>query len=304
MKTTPKDFFLHIGVIVTLYLSTASLLNLLFTVINEAFPKITGARYYFTPSISWPVAALIVVFPLFLLLAWLIGKSFEADPTKRDSVARKSFVWLTLFLAGAAIAGDLIAVIYYFLDGQEITTAFLLKVLSVLVVAGLIFVYFLMDIRNRLTSGNRMIFRIVAIVLVLGSILWGFSIIGSPRTQRLIRMDQEKISNLQEIQSQILNYWTTKEMVPESLDELNDQFSGYVAPRDPQHDQPYEYRKVSAISFELCADFNRASTGQERSQAMYPVFDNAETWNHEEGRTCFTRTIDPTRYPTARKMPM
>src|SRR3989344_3774128 len=61
-KITAKDFFLHIAVIALLYMGTVALLNILFRVINVAFPQVTQYGYFGSTSISLPVATIIVVF--------------------------------------------------------------------------------------------------------------------------------------------------------------------------------------------------------------------------------------------------
>ncbi len=42
------------------------------------------------------------------------------------------------------------------------------------------------------------------------SIIWGFSVLGSPHTQRLIKYDEQKINDLQYINSQIQSYYSNK----------------------------------------------------------------------------------------------
>src|SRR3989344_2082968 len=213
-KMTAKDFFLHIAVIALLYTGTVALLNILFNVINVAFPQVNQYSYYDSTSISFPVATLIVVFPLFLFLANLLRKGYIEDPSRKEYYVRKWLIYITLFIAGGVLAGDLVVVIYYFLDGQELTTGFILKILSVLVVNGGIFGYYLDDLKDRLSGTRRNIWRVVAVVLVLGSIIVGFGVLGTPQTQRMLRYDSQKISDLQNIQWQIVNYWQQKGALP------------------------------------------------------------------------------------------
>src|SRR3989344_2765300 len=155
-KMTPKDFFLQIGAMAALYVGTFSLLNLLFRVIDEAFPDPALGQYFGEPTISWPLAALIILFPIYILLMWLLGQEYQQEPAKRELGIRRWLVFITLFIAGVVVVGDLITILYYFLDGQILTTSFILKVVSVLIVAALIFTYYLLDLRGRLgKSGNR-----------------------------------------------------------------------------------------------------------------------------------------------------
>ncbi|MBI2100149.1 MAG: hypothetical protein HYT48_02300 [Candidatus Vogelbacteria bacterium] len=302
MKTSARDFFLQLGTMVALYVGTVALLNLLFRVINLAFPQVGDHYYRFDGAISLPVATLIVVFPLFLLLAGILHRGYQANPARKEFAVRKWLIWITLFIAGAVVAGDLITLIYYFLDGRELTTGFLLKVLAVLVVTGGIFGYYLSDLRNRLTRSSRYGWRIFAAVLVIGSIVAGFAVIGSPRTQRLLRYDNQKVNDLQNIQWQIVNHYQQKRALPEDLSSLRDEIGGYVVPKDSQTSQPYEYRPIDRLKFELCADFNRSSA-QGSSNEIYPAYPRPigvgpenETWQHQAGRACFSRIIDPDRF--------
>src|SRR3989338_6861452 len=199
-KITAKDFFLHIAVIALLYAVTVALLNILFRVVNVAFPQVTSYGHYGSSSISLSVATLIVVFPLFLFLSNMIRKGYAADPSLKEYPVRKWLMYITIFIAGAVLAGDLVTLIYFFLDGQEMTTAFILKIFSVLVVTGCIFGYYMDDLKDRLSSARRNMWRVVAAILVLGSIAAGFSVLGTPQSQRMLRYDSQKVSDLQNIQ--------------------------------------------------------------------------------------------------------
>jgi len=113
--------------------------------------------------------------------------------------------------------------------------------------------------------------------------------------------DQQKVSDLQETQYQIVNYWQGKEKLPNSLSDLNDPISGFIVPVDSQSGNAYEYNIKDAenLSFELCAEFNRQGSdmyGEDRP-AIPAGKGLSENWSHPEGRHCFERTIDPQLYP-------
>ncbi len=149
-KTSAKDFFLNLGAIVALYTMVVALLNLLFRVINVAFPQTLNTYGYFgSQSISFPVATLIIVFPIFVLLMWLLEKGYVAEPEKRHLAVKRWLSYITLFVAGIILSGDLVTVLYYFIDGQELTGGFLVKVLSVFVVTLMVFMYYISDIKEK-----------------------------------------------------------------------------------------------------------------------------------------------------------
>jgi hypothetical protein len=304
MKITAKDFFLHIAAVDLLYTGTVALLNVLFRVINVAFPQVAEYSYY-SPSISLPVATLIVVFPLFLFISNIIRKSYVLEPGMLDYPVRKWLIYITLFIAGAVLAGDLVVLLYFFLDGRELSPAFLLKVLSVILVAGGIFGYYIDDLKGRVVGSRQNLWRAFGAFLVIGSIVLGFSVLGTPAKQRMIRYDSQKVSDLQNIQWQLVNYWQQKGTLPETLAELEDPISGFTIPLDPQTRTPYEYERVAPLVFNLCAEFNKTSQmiGGSISRNLYPepIGRIGESWQHEAGRQCFERTIDPELYPVRTK---
>src|SRR6185295_18199642 len=103
-----KDFFINLGATVALYTVVISLVNLLFRIINTAYPQITN-YYYGSTSISFPVAVLVIAFPILIVLMWLMEKQYKATD---KSLIHKWLSYITLFVAGIVFAGDLITVIY------------------------------------------------------------------------------------------------------------------------------------------------------------------------------------------------
>lgn len=307
-KVTPKDFFLWAGAIVGLYGSVTSFITLIFAYIDQAFPDaLEGSFNYgydpYSGSIRFAMATLIVLVPVTILLLQLIRKDIVKEHAKADLWVRRWALFLTLFLAGLAMVIDLITLINYFLGG-ELTTRFVLKVVSILLVANAVFMHFLADYwgywikfpKRALSVG------IAAGVLVILSIVSGFFIIGSPASVRLQRLDAQKVSDLQNIQWQIINYYQTKGVLPVSLREIEDPLSGTIVPKDAQSGQDYGYRITKApYSFEVCATFNLATDGvppTATTDAMhYGIKDDTQNWQHSASQTCYERTLDPERYP-------
>ncbi len=119
----------------------------------------------------------------------------------------------------------------------------------------------------------------------------------------MLRYDEQKVSDLQNMQYQLVNYWQQKQILPKAATELADPLQGYTLPMDPQSGAPYTYEMTGATSFKLCAAFNEptpdtAGRGSYSSGTMsYPSMSGIdENWQHGAGDTCFTRTIDPERY--------
>jgi heme A synthase len=300
-RNLPRDVFLHLLAIVTLYWSAISFVTLLWQYVNYFFPDALKNYYYYN-GINGPmrfaISSLIIVFPVFILVSWWLNKIYAKEAAVRESKIRKWLIYLTLFIAALVIIGDLITVINIFLGG-EITTRFILKALSILLVAAFIFGYYLNDVRKDSPTKLAKPFAIASIIIVLVSVVGAFFIVGSPQSARLIQFDEQKVSDLQQIQSQIIYYWQRKQVLPNSLDDLKDPLSSYmISTTDPQTDQAYEYyahQDTAIPTFELCATFNRESKDSETYRKAN--LDVNSDWYHSAGRMCFTRTIDIELYP-------
>ncbi len=312
-KVTPKDFVLWVGAMATLYAGVVSFITLVFDYINHAFPNPVTNSYYYDPyssSISYETASLIVLTPVFLILMRSIRRSIANDPSRNEIWVRRWALFLTLFLAGATMIVDLIVLLNTFLQGEDLTTGFLLKVLTVLLVTGLGFMHFLADLRgywDREPARARMVnYAVGAVVLI--TIIAGFFIIGTPQQMREKKQDAIRVQDLQNIQWQVVNYWQQKEKLPASLAELNDPITNSMIPVDPQTKLEYTYETTGSMAFKLCATFANAGDSMQRgSYRPIPMAKPAlpemagtpiqDSWQHGEGEACFDRSIDPQRYP-------
>lgn len=304
IKSTPKDVFMHLLGIVALYFVAINFITLIFQYINLGFPNVLEPVYYggAANSIRWAMAAIIIVSPVYFWIMSSMARDFKKDPEKRELKIRKWLVYFTLFVAAVTIISDLVALVYNFLGG-DLTMRFALKVLTVLVVALIVFVYYLRDLRGEWKPrGLKTLAWAVALVL-LGGVVGGFFTAGSPLTARILKFDERRVSDLQALQGEIINFWMRKNVLPKNLEELRNDITGFKAPIDPKTASVYEYQALSDLSFELCALFelpSNAVPALEKSlprvtyDAYYPY---GETWEHEAGRTCFKRTIDPQLYP-------
>ena len=308
----PRDVFLHLLAIITLIVSAVSFGIVIFECININFPDIISDQYFsksgYLSSMRSALATSVIVFPVFIWVSWFLGKDISKNPEKKDLKIRKWLLYFTLFVAALVIIGDLVALIRSFLEG-ELSQRFVLKVFSILFIASSVFVHYLSELRDNKYKFIKIFdWAVIAIVVaVAGS---GFFIAGTPQNQRLVRLDERRVSDLQNIQWQIINYWQRKEVLSGDLNDLVDPIGGFVVPVDPQTGEQYEYLITGRLSFNLCANFS-TSSNEVDNRIMYetarpipvsigkpyPADVSYNAWSHNSGRVCFERTIDPDLYP-------
>ena len=323
-KLSASFFFLSLGILISLITSVVSFLNLVFETLDKKFPDVLNAIYQYGYStyeyegIRTALAILIIFFPVFLLISYFWEKFKENNLGTIDEIIKKWVIYIILFLSSIVIVIDLVTLVRYFISG-EITNRFILKVLATLIVAIFVGVYYIF-----LLLGKEKIFGfriglwavIKSSVLVLILIIWSFTVIGTPGQQRIWRLDERRVQDLQNIQYQVINYWQQKEKLPEKITDISNPMTGYSLPPDPEFEKgkTYEYFVDDELTFKLCATFslpmqkgwNEYKGGgimpmYERDMAVsypYPMPNGMnESWDHKEGRICFERTIDKDIYP-------
>jgi hypothetical protein len=304
-RSTPKDFFLWAGAMITLYAGVIAFITLLFEYINHTFKDVALDQYYYydpyAGGVAYSMASLIVLTPVFLVLMRVIRRSIVADPSRGEVWVRRWALFLVLFVAGATIVIDLIVLLTSFLSGEEMTARFLLKVAVVLLVASAGFMHFLADLWGYWDKNPQYARSInwsvgVLVILTIGA---GFLIIGTPQSQRMYRIDEQRVTDLQSLQSKIIYQYQQKERLPQTLAELNDSLSYFTVPTDPETNQEYVYRVKNPLTFELCATFNAPTRESANGSITRPMMYGGmnENWQHGAGEKCFERTIDPDLYP-------
>lgn len=297
----PKDVFMQLFTIILLYICMFNFGVVLFQFINLLLPDVLS--YNTADSIKstlrWSLAILVIAYPCYVWLTHLLENDLKKFPAKRDLTIRKWLLYFTLFIAAIVIIGDLITLVYQFLNGG-LSLQFILKVLAVFLIAGSVFLYYGWIVRTekpvRSNSSMLLFVRVILAVSTL-AIVAGFFMVGSPFMQRQKQFDERRTSDLSSIQWQIINYWHSKGQLPNELLSLQDDIAGFVPPVDPETGEPYDYTKTGSTSFTLCATFSLASEGSLQVKTPRDSYNIENSWEHDAGKDCFDRTIDPDLYP-------
>lgn len=145
-----RDAFQYLVLFGTLYIAAWGLGQLLYQLINVAFPDPAWNEFrtdYTAQAIRWSIAALVVSTPIFVYMARSNAAALARFPAMRSSPIRRWFTYLTLAIAASILIGDAITVLYRLLSG-ELTVRFVLKALTLGGISGAIFYHYLGDLRR------------------------------------------------------------------------------------------------------------------------------------------------------------
>ncbi|MFH1393200.1 MAG: DUF5671 domain-containing protein, partial [Patescibacteria group bacterium] len=142
-KSSMAEIFVHFMSFILLGISAVATGILYFQVINKYFPD-NQFVIFDASGIQYAIASLIIGFPLYIWALWFWFKSFENLSEKIESKLTKWLTYIVLLIASGLIIGDLIAIVFNFLQG-EYGARFLLKALTILVIAGLIFSFYFFE---------------------------------------------------------------------------------------------------------------------------------------------------------------
>ena len=145
-----REAFLYLLLFATLYFAAYHLGNLLFDLINSAFPDATDDPYMVRrgqASMRWSIASVVITVPVFLSLSRMLARQEAGNPVLRLSPVRRWLTYITLFFAAIVLIVDMTTLLNNVLAG-DLSMRFLLKVLVAAVIAGGIFGYYLLDLRR------------------------------------------------------------------------------------------------------------------------------------------------------------
>ncbi len=291
VAASAKDAFFYLLIFSTLATWTVAFGCLAFALIERWIADPLFSRYqqnFDSNTISWSLAALIIAFPLYLLISRAVAVEGAQHPEKLDSPVRKWLTYMALVIAACVFMGDLIAVLTHLLRG-ELTSRFVLKALVVLALSGGVFTHYFSGLRRtditEARKGRDKWMAVLSSAIVAFLLLLGFWQLGSPGRQRELRGDMQRMQSLFQLSTQIKIYWSSHQsQLPSNLDQLP--VNPFV---DPITGKSFEYHPGQGSQYQLCATFARSSERRD-------VPPEQNVWTHPAGHHCFT--MDATAQPS------
>jgi len=298
-KSGAKYAFFYVLSLVALIFTALPIGMIIFQIINKVFPDPIGTYegVYSSGVLRFAISALIIAAPIFFLTMRYIYNSLYKGTLEKNSRERVWLTYVILFISSVIMIGWLIATLNSFLNG-EITSKFILKAIASLAIAGSIFTFYFYDIRREeiQEKEDKVIlgYAYGSMAIVIIALIAGFYFNDSPAKVRAMNHDRLVIQNFDQIDNAVNSYFNKNKSVPVNLEELvkadgRDYFVSSDTIKEPETKKFYDYKKLAADSYEICADFK--ASNKEALNADYDKFLN-DRWQHEAGYQCFTKKAE------------
>jgi hypothetical protein len=286
----PREAFLHLLGFITLSTWCVAAGSLWFALIESWFPDPAVPRFGDPlAAMAWNLAAVLVGFPVFLLVMRTVWRERISQPAQADSAIRRWLTYVAMLIAAASVIGDFIVFVEHLLRG-EMSAPFAAKAAIVLLLAGGVFYFFLHSMQSDEGGREARLRRLgtasaaAASGFVLLTIALSFTAFGSPAQRRLSAFDDRRSEDLKTIARVIRERWAAASRqgapsLPASIQALPE--STALRTVDPVTGQSYRYEQLTGARYRLCATFQTDTTSQ-------PVGTRRSVFRvHPAGAQCF-----------------
>ncbi|MFA4942897.1 MAG: DUF5671 domain-containing protein [Patescibacteria group bacterium] len=286
---SPKFAFYYLLALVALIFMAIATGQIIFQLINQNLPDIFGqyGTDFSSEILKFAISAILIATPIFHVVSNLIYRNLFTGKMDKDSGIRRWLTYFILLVSAIVIIVFLIVTLNNFLNG-EWTSKFLLKMLTVIGIAAVVFSFYLYDIRRPEILGKKdrvlKIYFWSSLAVALIVFISALFIVESPIEARNRRVDEKIINNFYNIESVINTYYSTNDKLPSSLEELKQESIAADSLVDPSTRVMFEYQPGVDVNYKICADFK---TDTKNSQdAAYQYLE--ENKRHLAGHQCLS----------------
>ncbi len=290
-----KFAFFYLLSLVALVFTSISTGMIIFQIINKTIADdLSLAPGGFSQdALRFAISAIIIAAPIYFVMMRLINKSLLTGKLEKESGVRKWLTYFILLVSAVVMIGWFIATVGSFLNG-ELTTKFILKSLTSILISALIFSYYLYDIRREDTSKNNTAIKIYfygSMAIVAIALIAAFFFIDSPLKVRDQKFDQAIVNKLSQIDNAINAYYGENKKLPADLNAMINGGSTYYITAndvtDPNTGKIFDYKIDAKDSYELCSTFKTENKSQANDKSYY-----VDTrWLHDAGYQCLKQRV-------------
>lgn len=295
-KHDAKYTFYYLLSLVALIFMAISVGMVAFGIIDKTIPDILNYYNYSSVDsrLKFAISALLISIPVFYSVSCLINRGLRCQELDKESPIRRWLTYFIILVSSLIILGSFVSLVNSFLSG-ELTVRFILKVASVLLIAGISFSFYLYDVKrespekkDRVTK----IFFVVTLFLVVSVFVAAWFFVESPQKTRARRIDNLILNNFFNLESCINSYYTYNKKLPEKISDLSLNQQIYFNPEfalDPESNEEIGYNKINDSEFELCANFRTSSYEEDQNDPRLRL--NGNNQEHDSGYQCLSRKL-------------
>jgi len=290
-----KFAFFYLLSLVALVFTAISTGMIIFQIINKTIVDdlslVPGG--FSQDALRFAISAIIIAGPIFFVMMRLINKNLLSGNMEKESGIRKWLTYFILLVSAVVMIGWFIATVGSFLNG-ELTTKFILKSLTSILISGLIFSFYLYDIKREDTTKNNNVIRIYfygSIAIAAIALIAAFFFIDSPLKVRDQKFDQAIINKFSQIDSAVNAYYGENKKLPADLNALLNGGSTYYVIEndltDPATGKIFVYSNKGNGVYELCSTFKTENKSLANDKSTY-----VDTrWLHDAGYQCLSQRV-------------
>lgn len=296
-KYNAKYAFYYLLSLAALVFMSISVGLIAFGIINETIVDTLALNNYinFNSQYRFAISAILIAAPIFYVVNGLISRGLQKGELDPESGIRRWLTYFILFVSSLIILGVFIGTINDFLSG-ELTLNFILKSLTMFIISGTVFSYYLYDVkRTDPTKKDKVvkIFFFASLALVLAAFISSWFFVESPKESRNRRLDEIVINNIYNLESAVNSYYDTKKALPNTMEEIKTQANFFLNDTvfvDPETQEPLVYNKIDDKTFEFCTTF-RTSTFGKNDVTKRPTSYAIGSKDHDAGYQCLKSTL-------------
>lgn len=286
-------FFYMLSLVALIFMALSSGM-IIFQIINKliADPINQFSGRFSTDALKFAISAIIIATPIYFLITRQIFKNLFSGELDENSGIRKWLTYFILLISSVVMIGWFIATINSFLDG-ELTSKFILKSLTAIGIAGVIFSFYFYDIKREGIKERKdniiKIYFISSLVAVVAIFVSSLFFVESPTETRNRRLDEAVLQKFNEVDSAINSYYADNDVLPENLDVLVSEiiFLTEDGIKNPATKERFDYNVKNETTYELCANFLTSNISNENER--YPAY--KDLWPHESGYQCLKQKV-------------
>lgn len=268
--------FLYLSMFFSLGFLIGGMLTSLFQFVNKYVPDVSNinefnASVFDDAGLKIGLSMLLVASIVYFIAAKIVNKKLIKNDIRPNSLVRKFLTYIALFILVAISIGSLVALVFNYLNG-ELTGNTFGKIAAFFVVNGFFALFYFWEIRRKDLANKKFdILYFIALAMSVIVLVAGVIIADSPKVTREKKIDENRITEMQNINNSIGIFFNNNKRLPKANEiEKSAKF-------------PIEYKIESDKVYYLCTEFLHP-------REKVDIYD--KQWNHPAGSYCFKLNID------------